>query len=126
MADLKGIIKYVLMVFTVFVLSLLLNYLFFSLDEKNIMKIGSFVHIGLLGVLVFLPFVFLNKKGISEKECILILLLFSIISYSPLIYMKNSSVLLVEIFVYVSFIIYISCKNLKRKGVKWKKKLKIK
>lgn len=119
--DFKILLKYSFLIIAVFILSFLFNYFFILLDEKGIMKIGSFFHIGLLGILVFTPFIFLNKDGITPKTCILILIVFSLISYSPLVYLKNNSVILVEIFVYVSFIIYISCKNLKRKGVRWKK-----
>ena len=116
--DLKNLAKFGLLTLIVLILSFGLNYLFLFLDEKNIMKVGSFVHIGTLGILVFLPFIFLNKKGLTPQICILTLIVFSVISYSPLIYLKYNSIILIEIFVYVSFIIYISCKNLKRKGVK--------
>ncbi len=116
--NLKKLIKFIFLGLIVLALSFGLNYLFLILDEKNILKIGSFFHIGTLGILVFFPFIFLNKEGLTPQICVLTLIIFGIFSYAPLVYLKYNSVILVEIFVYVSFIIYISCKNLKRKGVK--------
>jgi predicted membrane channel-forming protein YqfA (hemolysin III family) len=115
---LKMLIKFFVLGVVVFILSFGLNYLFLILDEKNIVKIGSFVHIGTVGILVFLPLIVFHKIRVSPQFCVLSLVIFGIISYFPLIYLRYNSLILLEIFVYVSFIIYISCKKLGRKGVR--------
>jgi len=91
----------------VFILSLILNLIFYLLYLYNLNEYGNLNHIAILGLLLFIPF--LKNKNI--KNCSSTALLTGLVIYLPLILTKFDILNLIVIFIYLLGIIFIICRK---------------
>ncbi|MEZ0324014.1 MAG: hypothetical protein ABWJ98_06880 [Hydrogenothermaceae bacterium] len=96
-----------------FSLSMVVSSIFYLLDYYNLEEYGGLSHIGLTGLLLFLPFF----NASYTKNCQSYLAIYSLTVFFPIVALKFDIITLLIILLYAVFLIFTICNKLKRREV---------
>lgn len=94
-------------------LSIVISTIFYIFDYYKLEEYGGLSHIGLTGLLLFLPFFNVSYS----RNCQIQLILYSLIVFFPVLVLKFDIITLSIIFLYAVFLIFTICNKLKRREV---------
>lgn len=100
-------------VFLALIFSVLLNFVYYFLNRLNPNPESDLTFIGLVGLLIFIPFIFF--KPVYLKNCFSTVIFVGLILYMPMILIKFDIINLAVILLYMNFINYIICSRGRRK-----------
>ncbi len=107
------VFRFVVLLFVVFLLGLGIDYIFVILEKKNLLDVGSFLHILANGILIFVP---LSAIRQSFYLCFPAVLISAFVVYAPIVIIKYNYVVFLSIAVYTIFAVYIACKKTRSVG----------
>ncbi|MEJ5173330.1 MAG: hypothetical protein WHT47_06405 [Hydrogenothermaceae bacterium] len=94
-------------------LSIVISTIFYIFDYCKLEEYGGLSHIGLTGLLLFLPFF----NASYSKSCRTYLIFYAISVFFPILVLKFDIITLSIIFLYAVFLIFTICNKLKRREV---------
>lgn len=95
----------------VLIASITINILFYLFDRYGVEEFGGLSHIGLLGLILFIPYLFDNVP----KNCHLYNVFHSVIAFTPMVVVKFDIITLIVILIYSLFLNFTICNKLKRR-----------
>jgi len=95
------------------VIGLVIDFAYLTFSPK---EFGSYLHIGLLGILIFLPFVAFEENKICVFKCFLLAIVNAVFVYLPVFLIQYSQKYFALILFFIIGASFISCKKVRKKN----------
>ncbi|MGB9766871.1 MAG: hypothetical protein ACPLXN_05300 [Sulfurihydrogenibium sp.] len=93
--------------------SIIINFAYYFLNFRYPSSDLDLTFIGLIGLLIFVPFLIFNVRSITN--CPSVVFFLGLLLYLPMIVIKFDIINLIVILIYINFINYIICNKGRRK-----------